>query len=289
MPDYVKVLQARANTSGFLALNGNNPIDSVGMQLLSDSGIETPLLVSLTGQFHGFPASRRSLIGHNTDIDSGSTPEDIWEPGGLYPFQTSAQPLEILSTDTNDTAAGTGARMVTVLGLDSDWFEISETVTMNGTTPVALTLQYLRINAVTVATAGSASQNIGDITLRVAGGGDIQGFIGATDGNAHQAILSVPANRVAFFIRREAAILRTTAAGSVELHVYVRNTTAQGAWLSRNLISLSTSGSSAYVKDLPFAPVPAKSDFRVTCTFSSGSNSQVAATLDYLLLNQEAF
>ena len=51
--------------------------------------------------------------------------------GNVYQTPTTAQALEVVSTDANDTAAGTGARTVTVIGLDSTWQEITQTVPMN--------------------------------------------------------------------------------------------------------------------------------------------------------------
>lgn len=93
-----------------------------------------------------------------------------------YQTPTTATALEILSSDVNDTSAGTGARTVYVEGLDLNGDVLSETVTMNGTSAVALANSYLRVYIMYVATSGtyasaSASSNIGTITLRASGGG----------------------------------------------------------------------------------------------------------------------
>lgn len=93
-----------------------------------------------------------------------------------YQTPTSAAALEILSSDANDTAAGTGARTVYVEGLDASGDILTETVTMNGTAAVALANSFLRVFTMYVATSGtyasvSAPSNVGTITLRGSGGG----------------------------------------------------------------------------------------------------------------------
>lgn len=60
-----------------------------------------------------------------------------------YQTPTTATALEILSSDANDTAAGTGARTVTVEGLDGSGNPLTETVSMNGTAAVALSNSFL--------------------------------------------------------------------------------------------------------------------------------------------------
>ena len=68
-------------------------------------------------------------FGKNPDV--GNTEETIWDAGGLYSWQSAAESLEILSSEVADAAAGTGARTVTVKGLDSNYELLSETVTLN--------------------------------------------------------------------------------------------------------------------------------------------------------------
>lgn len=103
------------------------------------------------------------MIGHNNAI---ALPiEDVLDQGGLYPWLTTAVTMTISSADANDTSAGTGARTVTVYGLDANYLEISETLTMNGQTAVTTANSYLRVNKILVRTAGSLGYNAGNIYL----------------------------------------------------------------------------------------------------------------------------
>ncbi len=87
--------------------------------------------------------------------------ETIWQQGGLYSYLSAATVLKVSSSSTNDASAGTGARTVELFGLDGDYNEISETVTLNGQTAVNTTQSYLRINRMIVRSAGSGGANAG--------------------------------------------------------------------------------------------------------------------------------
>ncbi|RQQ54292.1 hypothetical protein [Burkholderia stagnalis] len=134
--------------------------------------------------------TRVAAYGFNGAPAAGA---DVWVGQGAYPFQSSAQALEIVSSSANDAAAGTGARTVVVQGLDANFNQIQETVTLNGTSAVALANSYLRVNGVQVASAGSGNVNAGTVTLRLTGAGASQAVMSAGVGYAKQAIYTVPA------------------------------------------------------------------------------------------------
>ncbi len=92
-------------------------------------------------------------FGFNPDIDASL--ETVWAQGGLYTYLSSASTLYISSSSTADTAAGTGARNVTVFGLDADWNEVSVTVDLSGYTGVQLgtASNLIRVNRINVHTA----------------------------------------------------------------------------------------------------------------------------------------
>jgi len=107
-------------------------------------------------------------FGKNPDIDTVSTPEHIWAPGGLYTFPTTTETLDIVSNDVNDdgSPAGTGAHTVLIEGLDASYNEISETVTLNGITTVTTATAFFRVNRARVKAAGSTGANVGTISCQ---------------------------------------------------------------------------------------------------------------------------
>lgn len=139
--------------------------------------------------------SRAFGIGYNPSVDTGGVPASAWGGVGPYPWLTGLTSLELLSVggaaDVNTT--GTGAWLVLISGLDGNYDAISDTIALNGTNPVALPRQYLRINSMRVTQAGSGRKNVGTITLRDVGGAQtVRALILAGKGTSRQAAFTVP-------------------------------------------------------------------------------------------------
>lgn len=102
-----------------------------------------------------------------------------------YPTPLTAITLEVVSDSANDTALGTGARSVTVQGLDINWNEIEQTVPTNGLTPVPLPIDMLRVYRWWVESSGvyataSLGSHDGTITVQTSPGAELW-FNGVTD------------------------------------------------------------------------------------------------------------
>lgn len=144
-------------------------------------------------------------FGRNPDIDDQTT-EDIWSVGNSYPFPTTAEQLDVVSSSPNDTTAGTGARTIEIQGLDSNFDELTETVTMNGTTPVTTTNLFLRVNRLVLKTTGSNSRNEGDITID--NSTDTIAQMDQNEGSSFQAIYTVPNGKTAYVLGGYATLSR---------------------------------------------------------------------------------
>ena len=108
-----------------------------------------------------------SVFGYNPDVDTAE--ESIWPDGGTVPHPSTASVLSIVSTNAADdgSPAGTGAHTVFIEGLDANYGVVSESVTLNGTTPVSTVKSYMYINQFYVTTVGSGGVNAGEITAKV--------------------------------------------------------------------------------------------------------------------------
>lgn len=112
----------------------------------------------------------RQLIqkfGRNPDVDTATVPEDVWHGGGVYTgFPSERELVEVVSSSAADALAGTGCQTVKIVGLDSNFDQQNEIVTLNGTTAVDSTKIYSRLNRAYCITAGSGTVNAGVITIR---------------------------------------------------------------------------------------------------------------------------
>ena len=132
----------------------------------------------------------------------------------MYSYLAAAETLTVSSSSTDDASAGTGARTVEILGLDADYNEISETVTLNGQTAVNTTKQYLRIFRGIVRTAGSGGQNAGVI---YAGTGTVTAGVPANkyltiavgDNQTLMALWTVPAGYTAYLTQLDVTVATT--------------------------------------------------------------------------------
>jgi len=119
------------------------------------------------------------LFGFNRSV--GTTYETVFNNGGgIYTFPTAADTLDLVSTDAADTMD------VRIAGLDANRDILIEDVTLNGTTTVTTTGEFLRVNAAQIL----SGNNAGDIT--VTHGTDQVAYIEDTYGMHQAAIYSVP-------------------------------------------------------------------------------------------------
>lgn len=216
-------------------------------------------------------------FGRNPDIDA-SVEETVWEGGGLYPFDTTAQSLEILSSNAADAAAGTGARTMTVIGLDANYVYKSEVVTLNGTNAVALTGTWIRVHRCSVATAGTGEVNAGTITIRIAGGGATRLVVGVGNGQTLMAVYTIPANTTGYVLRYYGSANAQTTA-YVDVKLFTRSSTGV---INLKHQQATASGFFDYRYGAPFA-VSQKTDIYLNAT-SSANNTDVCGGFDIVLV-----
>lgn len=159
-------------------------------------------------------------FGINKNITTAE--QDVWGPGGTLSYLTTAATMEAISSDANDTAAGTGAREVTVYGLDENWNEASETLAMAGTSASsASSTTFIRIYRVAVSQTGAyGGTNAGNITIRVSSAGSTQGYVLLGKGQSQGVHYTIPRGHKAFIIAMHATI---DTSKSVTFNVYKRD------------------------------------------------------------------
>lgn len=170
------------------------------------------------------------------DADTIIGTRDVW-PGAanLYPFFTSTQSLEIVSDDAANSAAGTGARTLGLRLLDANWAPVKQTVTLNGTTPVAVPGgPYWRCLTALVETSGSYGKiENGPVRVRIASGGaDCQVLkVDTTEGRASNWTFT-PDNYPFGLHGWSAFIADVNKSTIIKFVLQVRNVTQSGSWVT---------------------------------------------------------
>jgi len=211
----------------------------------------------------------------------------------LYPTPTAAVSLEVLSSSANDTSAGSGARTITVTGLDANWAEISQVITMNGVTPVAVPTALLRVYKVVVTTSGTypatlnTGSHAGTITVRVAGAGatwqSINAASGFPAGEASICSYTIPLGKTGYLIWKNLDIETTKAVDVRFLYRELANdVTVPYTGITRQLFRESSSvGESQHIWKAPLIPMVGPCDLGPIAAVTVGTAN---VSCDYMLL-----
>ena len=226
-------------------------------------------------------------FGFNSDVDDSL--ETVWAQGGLYSYLASASVLKVSSSSTADTSAGTGARTVEIDGLDTNYDEISETVTLNGQTAVNTTNEYLRINRMVIKSAGTGGQNAGVI---YAGTGTVTTGVPANkyatiaigDNQTVMALWTVPSGYTAYLLQTDITVATTQNNKYCTVHL-VSRPNGEVFQIKDKFVKAESSVHQAYTIPLNFEE---KTDIEVRAIGdSAGADIAISAGLDFIYIQND--
>ena len=140
----------------------------------------------------GHFSNENKLILTASNINIGTSTETIANFSTLWTPPTVARTISFVSTSASDSAAGIGIRSFILSGVNASRELISETITLNGTTPVVSTLLYLGVNSILAASWGSSGVAVGNVTGTATTENTTQVQIEAGQLNSAQIIYHVP-------------------------------------------------------------------------------------------------
>ena len=208
-------------------------------------------------------------FGANFDIDQNTDPESVWTGGGLYPWSSlaSAQTIYCISTSASDTAT------LSIEGLDANYNEQTETVTLTGTTAVTTSNTFIRVFRMTY----EDGANVGDITARVtSASGTIVAKIDAGYAQTLMAVYTIPAGFTGYMLALDATIDGTKTCQVFMYHRLV------GKPFRIAHVAEST-GHYRYDFKTPLK-LPEKTDVDIRVDLVSGNDARVTANFDIVLL-----
>ena len=210
-------------------------------------------------------------FGFNPDING--TEETVWDVGGLYVYPSSA--IAMTATTTAGTASDDNGVLVTIEGLDADYNEVSEEVTLAGAGTATTTQTFLRVYRAFV----SGSQEPTG-TINITNGGTTYARITLGVNQTLMALWTVPAGYTAYINHINIA------SGTSNINQYIT-----ASFISREINkvfrtqlkqSIGRNGVADFVIEYPL-PFEEKTDLEVRAV-SSGTNNLVSADFEILYI-----
>ena len=221
-------------------------------------------------------------IIHASDI--GTSLVTLWEENLLYTYSSTADITQVSSDNAGDT------HTITVIGLDTDWGKVTQTVSLSETsvTPATLGVPLIRVNEVYNT---NGTDTLGNVYVWVPGGGHAGGVptvaaairarmsILGTKHNERSvsSVYSVPANKSAYIIFGKAS---ASDAKAIELTFWIRP--FGGVFQLAHHVDFKDNSYDYFFK-LPAGTVE-KSDIEIRAT-SSASGTEVSAAYDIVLVD----
>lgn len=247
------------------------PVDKNGVSA------NAPLHVAVAlGAVPGWRSFRK--FGLNPSVSSGGTAEDVWPGGGQRTLPTSAGVATFVSTSTSDKSGASGGIKMMIEGLDANYAEVSEEVTLDGTSSGVTTQTFLRVNRAYLTSAGVTGHNVGTISIVV--DGTSQAIVSATFGQTVNVGYTVPASHTVYITAYEYEVGRMPAAADIHVYGQLR-LFGTNAWRTLSNVYLDTGSSYQSTPQIALA-MPAKSDLRVV-TVSTGATQMAAVYAGYLV------
>lgn len=228
------------------------------------------------GEFN-LQVARGQIAGHSTVNIYGYQPAvaqtfiPLWENATAYTYPVAATTMN-LAGSVGDTAT------ILISGLNALYELTSESVVLNGTTPVTTVNSYLRINAMSVA-VGSATNPAGVVTLKDPTNTTIYAQINAGVGRTQAAIYTVPAGYTFYLSRVD---LNTSLNGNNFVTYRNRSASVTGVVTLTQQAPFATVYNAQRVMPRPFVE---KTDIQLQALVNSSTGAVSVSAEGYLVKN----
>lgn len=222
--------------------------------------------------------ARGQIYRHNTLFKYGYNPliinvnETIWDAGGIYSYPASALSMTVTSAGgaTDEDVE------VTVIGLDTNWEEVTQTATLNSSGTATLGTELRRVYRAYVSGSQAPTGNI-----TIANGGTTYAQITNGENQTLMAVYTVPAGKT-FYLTNGTATHGTDTAGA---YMTIRFMTRSFGGVFRTATKIDVTGAELL---FPFAyplKLTEKTDLEVRAICSKNQNNAVSATFEGVLID----
>ena len=211
-------------------------------------------------KFGAVPAMSQNTTGTIWDINDTTYPWSSFDTAGT---------LSIPAVNASDNG-----KSIVLVGLDNDYLELTETVTVSSSGATTTTQSFKRIFRAYV-TNGSIT-NVGDIVVQK--GGTTVATIKAGKAQTLMAVYTVPAGKTGYLLK---GVATCQAGADATGDMFVRYFGQDSFRVGHTFEVSGTGGEYLYDFGVP-VKIPAKSDIDVRCSVRS-NNARVTAAFDIIL------
>lgn len=204
-------------------------------------------------------------FGYNSAVGTSAF-ETIWDGNNVYTYIASAS---VASAASDAAASADDNATVTVYGLDANYNEVQETLTVGGS---AGSVQFYRIFRAILVTHPTGDTNVGDITITC--DSKSAAIIQAERGQTLMAIYTVPAKKRAYLVQVDAGASKDL---EHEIQLIVKHN--GGVWNTKAYFT-QRGGFNALKFEIPIV-IPAESDIEIRAQGSA--TAAVSAGFELLL------
>ena len=222
-------------------------------------------------------------FGWNLAVPNGSY-APVNDLGALY-LPTTATAVRVKAGNAADTAAGAGARTISVTGLDETGALVTETLTTAGESASAnSTTTFIRVFRASVATCGTyGGANTAAVVIEIAAGGQDWIRIPAGIGQSQFGCYTVPVGYSAYLVHIS---VNADAGKSADIRLLTReDILTTSAPVSSKKVKLDFNGVLGNVQvgdGYPILEVPALTDIWMEAS-GSGAGTEVSVDFDMIL------
>lgn len=243
----------------------------------------SPSSITRAGTYEPWPlqvgrgqiAFHKSIFKFGRNPDINGVEETVWDVGGIYAYPASALAMTV-TTDAATPADDNGVTVV-VAGLDADWNEVSQEVTLAGAGTATTTQTFRRVFRAYVSGSQEPTGN-----LNITNGGTTYARITLGDNQTLMAVWTVPAGYTAYFLNG------TISVGTANGNQYVtgRLVARQPGGVFRTQTKVDIANNLInYPFEIPLA-LPEKTDVEARAV-SSGTNNAVSATFTIIYIKND--
>lgn len=229
------------------------------------------------GKVPGFYAIQ--VTGANSTVDGSQSM--LWQNDSIEPFHQNAEPLRIVSTSNQDGVGGSGLREIEIRGLDANFNFITETIALDGMTPVVTDLSFTRAFAGDGVVFGMGENSVGSISVTQNVSGERVFATTTNVSELRKCYFPIPANYFGLLYRCQITTLDPT--DLIEARIIERSPDG----ISRNMGQLNfTNGN--IVQEYPFPVLlEPQSEIFITVLVAGGGPAPAAGNMQLLLVQQE--